>query len=53
MEFLTVREVAIKLNTSEPQVTKYIRANRLKAVKHGRRYVIEREVLNKALKEGF
>ncbi len=53
MEFLTVREVAKILKTSEPQITKYIRHNRLKAVKHGRIYVIEREVLNKALKEGF
>ena len=53
MEFLTVKDAARELSIDEQMVRYYIRSNRLKFIKHGRKYVIERTDLNKAMKKGY
>ncbi len=53
MEFLTVKDAAQELNVSEQMLRYYIRSKRINFIKHGRKYVIERGDLNKALKTGY
>ncbi len=53
MEFLTVEQVAKELNIDVQMVRYYIRKKSIRGVKHGRRYVVERGDLTKAMKRGF
>ena len=53
MLFHTVEEVAKELKIDAQMVRYYIRGKRIKAVKHGRKYVVSAEDLNKAVKKGY
>ena len=53
MKFFTVEEVAKQLCIGSQMVRYYIREKRIKAVKHGRKYVVAEEDLHKAIKKGF
>jgi excisionase family DNA binding protein len=53
MTFYTVEQVSEKLDISVQMARYFIRQKRIKAVKHGRKYVVSEDDLNKAIKKGY
>ena len=53
MNFHTVEQVAEKLEISIQMARYFIRNKRIKSIKHGRKYMVSEDDLNKAIKKGY